>query len=79
MPSPSSPDYALQLVRLYPDDLLNSLVAPDLEALPAQLHCAAGHPQENQPFVLENVHSQGLHFLVFQRAVGERHVDVPAN
>ena len=35
------PNQALQLVGLHPDQLVHALVAPDLQALAAQLHRAA--------------------------------------
>jgi len=39
MSCPPGPDQALQLVGLHPDELIHSLVAPDVQALPSQLHC----------------------------------------
>ena len=50
---PTCPYNPLQLVGLDPDELVNALVAPQLEALPPQLHGAPGHPQEDQAIVLE--------------------------
>merc|ERR1719319_917069 len=61
----------------HPDDLVDPLVAPELEALPAQLHGATRHPQEDQPLVLQLAHGQPAHLVVAHGAVGELHVDVP--
>ena len=43
---------ALQLVGLDPDELVDALVAPQLQALPPQLHGATRHPQKYQAIVL---------------------------
>ena len=38
MACPASPDNALKLIGLHPDDLVHSLVAPQFQTLPTQLH-----------------------------------------
>ena len=43
---------ALQLIGLDPDELVDALVAPQLQALPPQLHGAPSHPQKYQAVVL---------------------------
>ena len=43
----------LQLVGLDPDELVDALVAPQLQALPSQLHGAPSHPQKDQAVILK--------------------------
>ena len=49
---PPCPDDPLQLVGLDPDYLVHPLIAPELEALPAQLHGPTGYPQKYEAIVL---------------------------
>lgn len=59
----------LQLVRLDPDHLLDRRVAPELEALTAELHRTARDPQETEAVVLQALDIQRTHLVVRQRSV----------
>ena len=65
------PDDALELVGFDPDYFLDAFVAPELEALAAELHCSACHPEEDQTRFLEEIDSEVLHLFVFEGAVGK--------
>ena len=45
----------LQLICLDPNELVDPLVAPQLQTLSPQLHSAPGHPQEDQAVILKVV------------------------
>ena len=45
----------LQLIGLDPNELVDALVAPQLQTLSPQLHSAPGHPQEDQAIILKVV------------------------
>jgi hypothetical protein len=70
-------DQPVDLVGLDPDQLVDPPVPPLGEALPRELHRPPGHPEEDEPLVLQDVHAQVEQLLVLECAVGQRHVDVP--
>mmetsp|Transcript_44627 Transcript_44627/g.123679 ORF Transcript_44627/g.123679 Transcript_44627/m.123679 type:complete len:282 (-) Transcript_44627:1318-2163(-) len=70
-------DDALELVRLYPDDFLYSLVAPNLKTLPCQLHGSASHPQENHAIFVDIPDLEVPNLVVREGAIRQLHVDVP--
>ena len=74
---PSRANDPLQLVRLDPEQLLHKSVAPDVEALAAELHGAAGHPKKDDAVVLQHLNVHPPHLVVRHRAVRQLHVDIP--
>lgn len=75
--SSSRSNYPLQLISLHPDYFVDSLVAPQLQALPAKFHGTASHPQKQQSLVLQGWDAQLTHLIVRHGTVRQFHVYVP--
>ena len=76
VPRATRTDDALQLVGFDPNDFVDSLITPESEALPAQLHGASGDPEEDVAVVLEIRHRKLPHLIKKLKLSGSRRSSV---
>lgn len=77
MARPARPDDSLQLIGLDPDDFVDPLVSPKLQAFATQFHGSSSYPEEHQTFVLEGRNAQLSHLVVGHSPIWKLHMNVP--